>query len=197
MKFTLDQLERLGDCRWRIPRGTKPGMRTDAVIYASKELLQKILGDLSLEQAVNVAFLPGIVGPSLAMPDIHQGYGFPIGGVAATDARTGVVSPGGVGFDINCGVRLLGTTLVREEVRKHIEPLINQLFRDVPCATGGQGALPGNEKDELDGVLTRGARWVVEGRTGSKHHLVDRWSPTTGAPTPRAASCAARSTTMG
>ncbi len=164
MKFTLSQLERLGDCRWRIPRGTKPGMRTDAVIYASKELLQKILGDLSLEQAVNVAFLPGIVGPSLAMPDIHQGYGFPIGGVAATDIRTGVVSPGGVGFDINCGVRLLGTSLAKEDVRKQIEPLINQLFRDVPCGTGGKGALPVNEKDELDGVLTRGAQWVVEER---------------------------------
>ena len=163
MKFQLSQLERLGECKWRIPRGTKDGMRTDAVIYASEALLKNILGDLSLEQAVNVASLPGIVGPSLAMPDIHQGYGFPIGGVAATDIRTGVVSPGGVGFDINCGVRLLRTNLDRESVRKNIEPLINQLFRDVPCGTGGKGALP-VKKSEMAGVLTRGAQWVVENR---------------------------------
>ena len=163
MKFTFGQLEKLGECCYRIPRGVKDGMRTDAVVYASEALLTQILGDLSLEQAVNVATLPGIVGPSLAMPDIHQGYGFPIGGVAATDVRTGVVSPGGVGFDINCGVRLLRTSLAREEVTKQIEPLVNQLFRDVPCGTGGKGGLPVSQ-DELEGVLTRGARWVVEER---------------------------------
>ena len=163
MKFQLSQLERLGDCKWRIPRGTKEGMRTDAVIYASEALLKNALGDRSLEQIVNVTSLPGIVGPSLAMPDIHQGYGFPIGGVAATDIRTGVVSPGGVGFDINCGVRLMGTNLDRAAVRKNIEPLIDQLFRDVPCGTSGKGALPVS-KDEMEGVLTRGSRWIVENR---------------------------------
>ena len=120
MKLQLEQLTKLDDCRWLIPRGTKDGMRTDALIYASEKLLKQILTDLSLEQAINVAFLPGIVGRSLAMPDIHQGYGFPIGGVAATDARTGVVSPGGVGFDINCGVRLLSTSLRRGEVAPRI-----------------------------------------------------------------------------
>ena len=101
MKLELSQLKKLDAHRYLIPRGLKPGMKTDALIYADEGLLSQILGDLSLEQAINVACLPGIVGRSLAMPDIHQGYGFPIGGVAATDAASGVVSPGGVGFDIN------------------------------------------------------------------------------------------------
>ena len=96
-----ENIQKLDDYRWKIPKGFRPGMQTDAVVYASEELLGHILKDLSLEQAVNVATLPGIVGTSLAMPDIHQGYGFPIGGVAATDFSDGVVSPGGVGFDIN------------------------------------------------------------------------------------------------
>src|SRR3989304_10588788 len=99
-------------------------MRTNAVIYAREKLLAQIAKDLSLAQAVNVATLPGIVGNSLAMPDIHQGYGFPIGGVAATDYRTGVVSPGGVGFDINCGGRLLATSLARLDVTPRIQELV-------------------------------------------------------------------------
>ena len=163
MKLQFEQLKKLDDCRWLIPKGTKEGMRTEALIYASEKLLRKILDDLSLEQAINVACLPGIVGRSLAMPDIHQGYGFPIGGVAATDARTGVVSPGGVGFDINCGVRLLSTSLRREEVAPRIRELVNQLFRDVPCGTGTEGPVECSIGD-LEDVLERGARWVVEER---------------------------------
>ncbi len=164
MKLQFEQLKKLDDCRWLIPKGTKEGMRTEALIYASEKLLRQILDDLSLEQAINVACLPGIVGRSLAMPDIHQGYGFPIGGVAATDARTGVVSPGGVGFDINCGVRLLSTSLRREEVAPRIRELINQLFRDVPCGTGTEGPVECSIAD-LEDVLERGARWVVEERS--------------------------------
>ena len=163
MKLALEQLEKLDECRWLIPKGTKPGMRTDALIYADEALLKQILTDLSLEQAINVAFLPGIVGRSLAMPDIHQGYGFPIGGVAATDVRTGVVSPGGVGFDINCGVRLLATSLDRDEVVPRIKELVHQLFRDVPCGTGTKGPVSCSLR-EIDDVLTRGARWVVNER---------------------------------
>jgi tRNA-splicing ligase RtcB len=94
-------IQKLDDYRYLVPKGTRPGMLTDALVYADARLLEQIAKDLSLEQAVNVAMLPGIVGRSLAMPDIHQGYGFPIGGVAATDWQEGVVSPGGVGFDIN------------------------------------------------------------------------------------------------
>ncbi len=153
------RIESIDGLRHRIPQHGR--MRTDAIVYASKELLEQIRRDLSLQQAVNVATLPGIVGPSLAMPDIHQGYGFPIGGVAATDWNEGVVSPGGVGFDINCGVRLVRTNLSRDEVHSRIRELVNQAFRDVPCGTGGKGRLKLTEK-ELNEVLEKGARWLVD-----------------------------------
>jgi tRNA-splicing ligase RtcB (3'-phosphate/5'-hydroxy nucleic acid ligase) len=140
MPLEMHQLKKLDDYRWLVPRGTKLGMLTDALIYTDEWLLRDSLKDLSLEQAINVAMLPGIVGRSLAMPDIHQGYGFPIGGVAATlPEEGGVVSPGGVGFDINCGVRLLASTLTVEEVRPKIRELVNQLFRDVPSGAGQSG----------------------------------------------------------
>ena len=150
------RLEQIDDWRWRIPRDERLGMRTDVMVYASKAIIEKVVKDRSLEQAVNVASLPGIVGPSLAMPDIHQGYGFPIGGVAATDFEDGVVSPGGVGFDINCGVRLVRSTLNRADVRKRLRELVNQIFRDVPCGTGGSGFVKINF-NELDDVLTQGS----------------------------------------
>ena len=137
MPLESHQLKKLDDYRFLVPRGTKPGMLTDALIFTDEGLLKDLLKDLSLEQAINVAMLPGIVGRSLAMPDIHQGYGFPIGGVAATDPhRDGVVSPGGVGFDINCGVRLLGSSLTREELFTKIRELVNQMFRDIPSGAG-------------------------------------------------------------
>jgi tRNA-splicing ligase RtcB len=156
-----NQLRKLDRYRWLVPRSTRPGMHTDALIYADEQLLENILGDSSIEQAMNVACLPGIVGRSLAMPDIHQGYGFPIGGVAATDFHHGVISPGGVGFDINCGVRLLGSTLERDEVVPKLRELVNQLFRDVPSGTGSEGTVPCSFA-ELDEVLESGAAWVVE-----------------------------------
>src|SRR5205085_12489715 len=133
------RLEQIDAFRYRIPRDESLGMRTDVVVYASAALIEQIEKGQSLTQAVNVATLPGIVGPSRAMPDIHQGYGFPIGGVAAIDMNDGVVSPGGVGFDINCGVRLLRTTLTQAEVRPQLKGIIDQIFRDVPCGTGGEG----------------------------------------------------------
>lgn len=154
-------LTKLDRYRWLVPRSAKAGMRADALIYADEQLLEQILGDLSIEQAMNVAFLPGIVGRSLAMPDIHQGYGFPIGGVAATDFHHGVISPGGVGFDINCGVRLLATSLDRETVTLKLRDLVNQLFRDVPSGTGSKGTVSCSFK-ELDDVLERGATAIVE-----------------------------------
>jgi len=154
-------LEKIDEFTYRIPKGARPGMLTDVIVYANERLLEQIRHDLSLQQAINVAMLPGIVGPSLAMPDIHQGYGFPIGGVAATDWETGVVSPGGVGFDINCGVRLVRTNLHQEEVRAQLKQLVDQVFRDVPCGAGGTGHIQLNDK-ELREVLHRGARWAVE-----------------------------------
>lgn len=155
------RIRKLDGQRYLIPRDTRSDMRTDAVVYANEKLLAAILRDHSLEQAVNVATLPGIVGPSLAMPDMHQGYGFPIGGVAATDWKTGVVSPGGVGFDINCGVRLLASPLVRADVAPRVRDLVNQLFRDVPCGRGKQSLLRLSRAD-LDHVLESGVGWMVE-----------------------------------
>src|SRR5262245_24142800 len=159
------QIESIDGLRHRIPRDESRGMRTEVLVYASELLMQQIRKDLSLEQAMNVATLPGIAGPSLAMPDIHQGYGFPIGGVAAMDAEHGVVSPGGVGFDINCGVRLVRTTLDAGEVRERLKPLIDQIYRDVPCGTGGSGFVKIGARD-LDRVLVDGARWMVDNGYG-------------------------------
>jgi tRNA-splicing ligase RtcB (3'-phosphate/5'-hydroxy nucleic acid ligase) len=155
------RIESTSEVRHRISKDARQGMNTDVVFYASEALLKLIEKDKALEQAVNVACLPGIVGPSLAMPDIHQGYGFPIGGVAAMDYRHGVVSPGGVGYDINCGVRMLRTNLDEPEVRADLRALVDQVFRDVPCGVGGKGHMDLNQK-QLERVLEDGAQWMVE-----------------------------------
>jgi tRNA-splicing ligase RtcB len=166
-KIQLESIDRL---RHRIPRDERRGMRSDVIVYASESILEQIRGDLSLEQAMNVATLPGIVGPSLAMPDIHQGYGFPIGGVAAMDYEKGVVSPGGVGFDINCGVRLVRTSLTSGEVRPRLRDLVNQVFRDIPCGTGGAGHIQLDQK-QLNEVLVKGARWAVDNGYGDQSDI--------------------------
>jgi tRNA-splicing ligase RtcB len=161
------QIEAVDACRYRIARDERRGMRTDVMVYASEALMAQIRKDLSLEQAMNVATLPGIAGSSLAMPDIHQGYGFPIGGVAAMDFTDGVVSPGGVGFDINCGVRLVRTTLGVADVRPRLRVLIDQIFRDVPCGAGGAGFIKIGPRD-LDGVLAQGASWMSQNGYGEE-----------------------------
>ncbi|MFL6352915.1 MAG: RtcB family protein [Bryobacteraceae bacterium] len=161
------RLEPIDAFRYRIPRDESLGMRTDVVVYASAALLEHIQKDQSLTQAMNVATLPGIVGPSLAMPDIHQGYGFPIGGVAGLDADHGVVSPGGVGFDINCGVRLVRSTLTEGEVRPRLKGIIDQVFRDVPCGTGSEGRVK-IKAGEIDHVLREGARWMISNGYGDE-----------------------------
>ncbi len=164
------QLERIDRNRWLIPRTCKPGMLTDTLVFANERLLDAIRRDQSLEQAANIAMLPGIVGRALAMPDIHQGYGFPIGGVAAVDAEHGVVSPGGVGFDINCGVRLLSSNLTLNEVKPKLRELVHQLFRDVPSGTGQSGRLKISEND-LNRILEKGPRWAIENDMGSEADL--------------------------
>ncbi|MBI4297967.1 MAG: RtcB family protein [Chloroflexi bacterium] len=163
-------LNKLDDFRWEIPQSYKKGMRVPGIIYADESMLRQITSDKSPEQVANVAFLPGIVGSSLAMPDIHWGYGFPIGGVAATRVEDGVVSPGGVGYDINCGVRLLRTDLTVEDVRPRIKELVDALFQDIPSGLGSEGRLRlrGNE---IDQVLARGARWAVEHGYGEPEDL--------------------------
>src|SRR5277367_649727 len=126
-------LEPAGPCQWRIPKDYRADMRVDGIIFADERLIEDIKKDQGPEQVVNVATLPGIQRASLAMPDIHWGYGFCIGGVAATDpAEGGVISPGGVGYDINCGVRLLRSNLFFEDIQPHLRPLVDQLFRNVP-----------------------------------------------------------------
>ena len=128
-------LNKIDDYRWEIPTSYKQGMRVPGLVYASEAMLRHIWEENVLDQVANVAFLPGIVGRSLAMPDIHWGYGFPIGGVAATGIEDGVVSPGGVGFDINCGVRLLRTNLMEQEVRPKIDRLTDEIFHNVPSGS--------------------------------------------------------------
>jgi tRNA-splicing ligase RtcB len=163
-------LEKIDENRWRIPQSYKAGMRVPGLIYASQEMMRHIVEEQAPEQVANVAFLPGIVGYSLAMPDIHWGYGFPIGGVAAMRTKDGVVSPGGVGFDINCGVRLLRTNLTREEVQPKIKELIDDLYRSVPSGLGSQGRIKLRGK-EIDAVLVRGSRWAVENGYGRPEDL--------------------------
>lgn len=164
-------LEKIDDYRWRIPKNYKKGMRVDGIIYADEKLLKDIRHDKALEQVANVAFLPGIVKHSLAMPDIHWGYGFPIGGVAATDIeKGGVVSPGGVGFDINCGVRLLRTNLTEQDVRPKLKTLVAGLFRTVPAGVGSEGTLKATVKDEKE-ILSRGSAWAVKKGYGIEDDL--------------------------
>ncbi len=152
--------------RYRLPADHRPDMRVDGIVFSDRELLDKALQDNALEQVANVATLPGIVGRSLAMPDIHWGYGFPIGGVAAfaveeVETGMGVVSPGGVGFDINCGVRMLRTDLTEREVQPRIKQLIDTLFELVPSGLGSEGLIR-LQADRLDPVLEGGARWAAE-----------------------------------
>src|SRR5229473_1744051 len=128
------ELQRINHYVWEIPR--QGGMRVPGRIYASEKLMAELRDDPSLQQVANVAHLPGIVGYSLAMPDIHWGYGFPIGGVAATDVEDGVISPGGVGYDINCGVRLIRTNLFFEDIAARIERLADRLFSAIPAGVG-------------------------------------------------------------
>ena len=147
--------------RWEVPQDYKEGMQVPGLVFATETLMEQIAADNSLDQVANVACLPGIVKASMAMPDIHWGYGFPVGGVAATRVDDGMVSPGGVGFDINCGVRMLRTDLTEEEVRPLLEPLVDALFASVPSGLGSSGKIR-LQSNEIDRVLADGARWAVE-----------------------------------
>lgn len=153
------QIEQLDAQRWRLPK--IDCMRVDGIVYADEELFKDIRGDASLAQVANVACLPGIVGASMAMPDCHYGYGFPIGGVAAFDAEEGVVSPGGVGYDINCGVRLMRSDLTLDEVRPQLQQLATEISRTIPAGAGEKGPLRLNS-EQLSEVLVTGPTWVVK-----------------------------------
>jgi tRNA-splicing ligase RtcB len=156
-----DAFKRIDKYLYEIPQSYREDMRVPARFYADPVLLENMLGDKSLEQLVNTATLPGIVNYALAMPDIHQGYGFPIGGVVATELPDGVISPGGVGYDINCGVRLLATHLRREEVTPYLDDLATMLYHNCPSGVGKGGSIklkPG----ELERLVETGARWALK-----------------------------------
>ena len=164
------KLEKVDEFRWLIPVSYKSGMRVPGLIYADEGMLKQIVADQAPEQIANVAFLPGIVNYSLAMPDIHWGYGFAIGGVAAMRVSDGVVSPGGVGFDINCGVRIMRTNLTRDELKPKIKELIDALFFAVPSGVGSRGKIK-LRSGEINDVLTKGSRWAVEKGYGRPEDL--------------------------
>lgn len=166
---TAINLRQLDDYRWEIPPTGK--MRTRGLIFCSKDMIPDIHQDQSLQQVANVATMPGIVGPSLAMPDIHWGYGFPIGGVAAFDLEEGVVSPGGVGYDINCGVRLLRTNLARPAVQEQIRTLVDALFENIPSGVGSRRRDLKLTYPTLKEVLKYGAVWAVKNGFGDQSDL--------------------------
>lgn len=168
MEMKHIKLEKIDDCRWRIPR--TGAMRVPGLIFSNLELIQAVREDQSLIQVANVATLPGIVGHSLAMPDIHWGYGFPIGGVAAFDLEDGIVSPGGVGYDINCGCRLMTTRLRADEIRPSMRNIVSALFQNIPSGVGATGPIRLSKGDQAK-VAVRGAAWAVQQGFGCAEDL--------------------------
>lgn len=159
--------KKINDYTWEIPKSYRSDMRVRAVIFATESMLDEILLDRSAEQLVNVTTLPGIQNAAFAMPDAHEGYGFPIGGVAATSYPDGVISPGGIGYDINCGVRLLRSQISFKELKPHIEKLAKNLFAEIPSGVGHAGSIK-LQREKLDKVLRKGAESVVQEGYGER-----------------------------
>jgi tRNA-splicing ligase RtcB len=168
MSEIMSGLKKLDDCRWMVPQ--TGGMKVPGIIYSSESLIREMGADESPKQVANVAHLPGIVKYSLAMPDMHWGYGFPIGGVAAFDLNNGIISPGGVGYDINCGCRLVTTRLLYDDIRDSMKELIHALFKDIPTGVGSKGVLKLSAKEEKK-VLIEGAKWAVNHGYGTADDL--------------------------
>src|SRR6266513_5242722 len=145
---------------WEVPQDYQPGMKVPARIYADEELLAKMRTDRTIQQCVNVTHLTGIYKYAITMPDGHEGYGFPIGGVAATDYDEGLISPGGVGYDINCGVRLIRTSLREADLKEGVKDLVNQLFKSIPSGLGSEGALR-LTKSDFDEYLEEGVKHAI------------------------------------
>lgn len=166
------KLEKIDDYRWRIPVSYSSGMKVPGIIFTDEKMLRDIVKDNAPEQVANAAHLPGIVKASMAMPDIHWGYGLPIGGVIATDIENGgVVTPGGVGYDINCGIRLVRTNLAEEDIRGHVKELVDGLFTKVPCGVGSTGRIRSDFQGK-DNILIKGAGWAVAKGYGRKDDLI-------------------------
>ena len=170
MKIRKEDIHKIEDYLWEIPKTFLPKMRVPARVLASEPLLNAIMEDRSLVQLVNVASLPGIQGASLVMPDVHEGYGFPIGGVAATLYPHGAISPGGIGYDINCGVRLLTSDQKIAEIKEKLDPLSKELYAQIPSGMGKGGQIK-LSRQEMDKVLLMGAEWAVEKGYGVKEDL--------------------------
>ena len=158
--------KKIGENQYQIDADPNLGMKVPVRIYANEPLLQKMLSDRTIMQARNVASIPGIVSHSVVLPDGHEGYGFPVGGVAAMDAEEGMISPGGVGYDINCGVRLLRSNLTEQTVRSKLKDLVNDLFSSIPSGVGSKGAVR-LTNSELDEVLVNGVNWAIDHGYGS------------------------------
>jgi tRNA-splicing ligase RtcB (3'-phosphate/5'-hydroxy nucleic acid ligase) len=161
------RVKKVNDLEYRIDPEPAKGMKVPVTIYANESLISKMVTDRTIDQATNVATLPGIKKHVIVLPDGHEGYGFPVGGVAATDLEEGVISPGGVGYDINCGVRLIRTNLTERDVRPRLKDLVNELFRSVPSGVGSEGAVK-LTKTELDELLVEGVRWAVSHGYGTE-----------------------------
>src|SRR5512138_3328199 len=159
--MNLQDFKKISDYEWEIPRSYRAEMRVPVRVFATRRMLEAALSDLSMEQAVNAATLPGVTGAVMVMPDVHQGYGFPIGGVAATRLPDGVISPGAIGYDICCGVRLLSSTIEYEEAAPHLDRLASALNQYCPSGVGTKGGLKLTDA-ELDQVCRQGARWALK-----------------------------------
>ena len=158
--------KKIGNMVYQIEPDSSRGMRVPVTIYADEKLLQKMLTDRTINQAINVSTLPGIQTHSIVLPDGHEGYGFPVGGVAAMDAEEGMISPGGVGYDINCGVRLIRTNLSEQDVRPKLKDLVTDLFNSIPSGVGSKGAIKLNQT-QLDEVLVKGVQWAIDNGYGN------------------------------
>ena len=158
--------KKIGDMRYQIEPDSSIGMKVPVTIYADEKLLTKMMTDRTIQQAVNVSTLPGIQQHSIVLPDGHEGYGFPVGGVAAMDAEEGMISPGGVGYDINCGVRLLRTNLTENDVRPKLKDIVTDLFKSIPSGVGSKGAIRLNPS-QLDEVLVKGVSWAIDNGYGT------------------------------
>jgi tRNA-splicing ligase RtcB (3'-phosphate/5'-hydroxy nucleic acid ligase) len=167
----IRDLTKISDYEWEISKSFRGDMRGPVRIFASRDLLEQILSDKSLEQAVNASTLPGLVGAVVVMPDMHQGYGFPIGGVAATQFPKGVVSPGAIGYDINCGVRLLTSTIELEAARPYLDTLATLLNQYCPCGVGVKGVVHVTVP-ELDNLMRTGSRWALKKGYASENDII-------------------------
>src|SRR3990170_5356279 len=163
-------IEKLNEFEFKINVDNSKKMNVPVTIYADDSLILKMSEDRTLDQAVNVSTLPGVRKHVVVLPDGHEGYGFPVGGVAASDLEDGIISPGGVGYDINCGVRLIGTNLVEADIRPKLKELVNELFSSIPTGVGSEGAIK-LTSSELDELLVEGAKWSVENGYGINSDL--------------------------